>query len=206
MYSKQINTVFFLLLLGIINLQFLCTKKLDCRGAVYNFELGIRAIPDKDSIQVGDTLWLEVNSPTTLTDVQTGRMIDYSGAENLGSAIAFQAFTASTKQFTVEAVKSFNYVLIQGTEVMNRSPELYKEYLFAESGSKYLFQLGVIPKEKGTFRVIFSNAGSVYRKNDNCTKADFSINFQNTNQHYYLHPSYTGGPTPVGGDYYFKVQ
>ena len=50
------------------------------------------------------------------------------------------------------------------------------------------------------------NAANFYRKSYACTKAFFTINFIQTNQHYYLNPNFQGGPTPVGGDYYFKVK
>jgi hypothetical protein len=199
------RTLFYCLTICYLSIWASCNKSFDCRGAVYNFEIGIRAFPDKDSIRVGDTLWLEVNEPTTLNDVQTGRAIDYSGAANLGSAIGFQGFSETDGQFTTEAVQQFTFVLAQGVEVANRSPGLYKEYFFAEIGDRYAFMLGIVPKEKGTYSIVFSNAASVYRHNDRCTKANFALNFKNTDQHYYLNPNFQGGPTPVGGDYYFKV-
>ncbi len=186
-------------------MQSTCKKKLDCRESVYSFEIGIKAYPDKDSINVGDTVWLEVNETTVLTDGQTGRSIDYRGAANLGSAIGFQALSSVSGQFTVEAVQKFSFLLVQGVEVINRSPSLYKEYFFAEVNGRYIFKLGVIPRQSGVFSIVFSNAASVYQKNDNCTKANFTLNFKNTNQHYYLNPNFQGGPPPVGGDYYFKV-
>lgn len=205
MFSKKISTLLFPILLGMLNLHFNCNKKLDCREAVYNFEMGIRAYPDRDSIRVGDTVWLEVNEPTTQTDVQTGRTIDYSGAANLGSALGFQALSDVDNQFTIDAVQQFDFVLTQGIDVANRSPTLYREYFFVEDNGRYILRLGVIPKQEGVFSIVFSNAANVYRNNDRCTKANYTLNFKNTDQHYYLNPNFQGGPTPVGGDYYFKV-
>ena len=80
-----------------------------------------------------------------------------------------------------------------------------REFQFVQQNDRYLFKLGIIPKEVGVFGVGFSNAANVYRKNDACTKANFTINFKGTNQHYYLNPNFQGGPPPTGGDYYFKV-
>lgn len=188
-----------------MSLQFQCKKGIGCSGSVYSFALGLKAYPDQDSLHIGDTIWLEVDALTTLTDLQTGQEIDYSGAANLGSAIAFQALSRETGQFTIDAVEKFNFILIYGREIGNRSPSLYKGYNFAEVNGRYVFKLGLIPKEKGIFGLIFSNADNVYRKTDNCTKASFGLTFKNTNQHYYLNPNFQGGPTPVGGDYYFKV-
>jgi hypothetical protein len=52
--------------------------------------MAIKASPDLDSIHINDTIWLEVNEPTILKDVQTGKDVNYSGAANLGSAIGFE--------------------------------------------------------------------------------------------------------------------
>jgi hypothetical protein len=204
MSSKNTFTLLFLMLPGVASLHFNCNKRFDCRGAVYNFEIGIRAFPDKDSIRVGDTLWLEVNEPTTLNDVQTGRAIDYSGAANLGSAVGFQAFSRNESQFVTPAAGKFNCLVLKGTETSNVDSNLYHEFLFAEINSEYVFVLGIVPKESGIFRLVFSNAANVYREDDRCTKANFTLNFKDTDQHFYLFPG--GANTPAGGGtYYFKV-
>lgn len=191
------------LLAGLLSLQFKCQKNLDCHNTYYNFELGIMAYPDRESIAVGDTLWLEVSSPTTLEDKNTGRLIDYSGAANLGSAIAFQRLSG-TNQFSTKAANQFDYKLVLGKETSNADPELLREYLFGEERGRYGFKLAVIAKEPGTYRLFFSNATSVFRKGDECTKAAFELNFTNTNQHVYLFPNHSG-PQSGGGVYYFKV-
>lgn len=204
MYSKKRNTFLFLMLLSLTGIYSTCHKHLDCRETFYNFEMGIKAYPDKDSVHVGDTIWLEVNEPTTLKDVQTGTMVDYSGAANLGTSIAFQEYTSTTGQFTISAVAKFKFFVVKGVNVINTSPDLYKEYFFVEENVRYIFRLGVIPTETGVFRLGFSNASSVVRKSDRCTKAFFSLNFKNTNQHFYFYPGGAGTPSG-GGTYYFKV-
>lgn len=183
-----------------------CTKSglgLDCAQTKYSFELAVKAYPDKDSINIGDTVWLEVNSPTQFKEAASGQMIDYSKAENLGSAIAFSGLSAENA-FTVKSVDKFNYFLKEGLETANTDVGLYKEYLFIEKNNRYLFLLGIVAKEKGTYRIVFSNAANVYRSNDKCTKAGFIINFKDTDQHIYLFPGGAGTP-PGGGVYYFKV-
>lgn len=98
------------LLTGLLNQQFLCGKNLDWRESIYGFALGIKAYPAKGSISVGDTVWLEVSSPTTLQDVRTGRMIDYSGAANLGTAIGIADCT-SKDRINSEGIQFFKFSL-----------------------------------------------------------------------------------------------
>ena len=153
-------------------------------------------------VLIGDTVWFEVNTPSLLKDVN-GQMVDYSTAANLGSAVSFHALSED-KQFTIKSVNKFAFLLKEGTQL--RITDDLIEYNFSEKNGNYVFKLGIIAKEKGTYGLIFSNAANVYRNNDKCTKASFNINFHNTNQHYNLNPNFQGGPIPVGGDYYFKVK
>ena len=190
--------------IALISIYAQCNKpRLDCASTKYSFELGIKAYPDKESINVGDTIWLEINELTILKDGFTGQMISYSGAANLGSFVGFSKLIDSVPKW-IDAAADFSFKLIKGQAISNPRVELGREYNFIEEASRYKFLLGVIPKQKGVYSLVFSNASNVYRTTDKCTKAAFSINFKNTSQHYYLSPFYTGG-APVGGDYYFKV-
>lgn len=204
MFFRKINSIAFLLLLSMLSIQSQCKKRFGCAENLYSFNLGVKAIPDNDSLLIGDTIWFEIDEPITLKDAQTERMINYSGAVNLGSAIAFQAFSSEFGQFTIEAAKKFAIIVIEGKETGNTNPSLYHEFLFSEINSRYIFRLGIMPLEKGIFRIGFGNAANVYRTNDNCTKASFNLNFKETDQHFYFFPG-GSGTIPGGGIYYFKV-
>lgn len=177
-----------------------------CANTVYSFEMGARAYPDRDNIFMGDTLWIEINTPTSLTDIATNNVIDYGGAENLGSAIGFAQY--SGKDTIIDAANFFDYYLIAGVQVNNPQVSKIREYLFVQRNNNYAFKLGIIPKQKGVFGIGFSNAANVYRNFDKCTKASFQLFFENTHQHYYLNPNIKGSnfdTTKPSGSYYFKV-
>ena len=176
---------------------------INCTESIYSFNLGVKAYPDKDSLRIGDTLWFEINEPTTLKDARSGQMIDYSGAENLGSVISFHQLSAS-KQFSIPASNQFLFGLMKGQEKSVLDPSFEKQYVFSEEGQYYKFNLWIIPKQTGSYRILLSNAANVYRKSEKCKKAGFSINFKGTNQHYYQSPAYQG-ETAASGVYYFKV-
>ncbi len=192
-----------LLIVAFLSIFSTCKKGgLGCANTVYFFQIGIKAYPDIDSIHVGDTLWLEINTSSILKDSLSGKMINYSNTENLGSAVAFEKII-DPETFTA-CTQSFAYLFKEGKEVQNSQANLLKEYVFNEQAGYYIFKLGLIAKETGTFVVAFGNAANVYRSTDKCTKASFEIDFENTNQHYYLNPN-SNGYTGNGGDYYFKV-
>jgi hypothetical protein len=195
------------LLIALLFIRASCaTKALNCANTKYSFELPIKAYPGKEKMHVGDTLWFEITSPTTLKDQLSSKEIDYSNAANLGSSVAFSTLS-SEGEFTINCVSRFDYLLKSGIELSRGYANgLINEYGFTETSNEYRFLLAIIPKDTGTYRIGFSNAANVSRQNDKCTKAEFALNFRNTDQHYYLAPGYNpNGPTLVGGDYYFKV-
>jgi hypothetical protein len=167
----------------------------------------IKAYPDFDSINIGDTVFLEINQSTTLIDIGTNSPVSFTNAANLGTAISIGELI-SPNMVNQFVNKDFYFNLIFGMTVSRPDSNNYREYLFAETSQTYRFKLGIIPKKIGIFKLFVSNAANVYRSNDECTKASFAINFENTNQHLYLNEvSFPGIIPPAGGGIYlFKVK
>jgi len=181
-----------------------CTKG-GCRDEVYSFEIFAKATPSLDSIVINDTIWFEVSESVNLKDQISNRIIDYRDAVNLGSAIGFDELLGNSQR--KDAVTDFNFVLISGTEINSVNPARFKEYIFKEEANRYIFRLGLIPKRQGIFRMGFSDAANVYRKNEGCTKANFKIFFKETNQHLYFNDNNFNITTPLPSNMYcFKVK
>ena len=183
-----------------------CKKSIiGCTESTYSFNVDAKVYPDKDSISIGDTIWVEINSPTTLTD-QFNTPIDYSNANNLGTVMGFVKVINISPIQLEDAVNDFKFTLISGNEIPSVNPQLLKEYNFQESGGRYIFKLAIIPKGSGTFSFNLENAANVMRKGSSCPKAAFNFLLKNTtDQHYYLYPG-GYGVTPAGADYYFYVR
>lgn len=203
MYGKNIYLALSVVIICTICCGFQCKKSFACAEILHHFEIKLKAFPDKDSINIGDTIWVEVNESTKFKDIDTGMEVDWSGAANLGSALSFIQISGNN-EFSIAPLKMFEFKLIDGTEVKSLDAIRLKEFTFSERNNRYTFKLGIIPKEKGIYSFLLGNASSVYLKNNHCSKSNFKLNFRYTDQHYYFNPSYQGG-TLVGGDYYFKV-
>ncbi len=208
------NLIIIILIVGVFTITGISCKKggLGCLSTVYNFKINANAFPDKDSLKIGDTLWIEVTCPTILTDLTSNKSINYSGTKNLGIAISFDIFKGGSisDPGTNYAASNFNYSLTSGTQINNSLTERVKEYLFLENSNMYVFKLGVIPKVIGIFAIGISNSVNVYRQSDNCTKANFEIIFDsNTDQHLYLYqnnrPGYLITDYETKHAYCFKV-
>jgi hypothetical protein len=210
--ATKILTIGILLFIAMTSTFSTCKKGgLGCANTIYNFQISAKAFPDKDSIRINDTLWIEINTPVSLTELASGNIVNYGGASNLGMALSFDLFTGGSidDPGSSFAANNFDYYLETGNHVNNPFTERIREYLFIEENNKYHFKLGIIPKQLGTYTVAISNATNVYRKNDKCTKAAFEIDFANTNQHLYFYqnnrPGYEISDYEKKHMYCFKV-
>ncbi len=183
-----------------------CNKiGLGCANSTYSFEIDARVYPDNDTVTIGDTIWIEINSSDTFTDQKTNEQVDFSNANNLGTDMGFDKLVNSSPIELEGAVDSFNFVLISGIEETSRNPSLIKNYLIIDNNNRYHFKLAIVPKSSGTFSFNLGNFTGVYRNDDPCPKADFYTKLIETNQHYYLYPG-GSGVSPTGADYYFYVR
>lgn len=203
--TSKTSIVAVLMIISMATSSSTCKKHFGCAENIYSFQIGIKAYPDKDSIYISDTVWLEINAPTQLKDMQSGMMINYNEAENLGTGISFVELIK--KDTIKDAGDDFNYVIDRGIPVSNPRTTKVRGFVFEEQNFAYYFKVGIIPKKRGTYKMFVSNAANVYRKMDKCTKANFEINFENTNQHLYYNkiilPNYD--LPPGGGVYLFKI-
>lgn len=127
----RINAFTLFVIIGLLGLKFRCNKRIGCAETVYNFEMGIKAYPDHETVNIGDTIWFEINETTILTDIQTGRSIDYSNAGNLSSNLGFSKLNVSVPKWE-DAADEFDYIVIEGSEVSPIRPSLQREYKFTE--------------------------------------------------------------------------
>lgn len=168
------------------------TCKRDCYDQNFSFSITNKIYPDKDSIQVGDSIWVEIDVPTTLLELTGNKEVDYSGAVNLGSGIQFLKLGKGNVQTgnATPAAMAFETHLEVGTVVDNSQTPFAKktkEFLFVEMGGRYRFKAAFIAKEKGDFMIAPSDAAGVYRSQNRCDKAGFMNTIADTDQHLYMY-------------------
>jgi hypothetical protein len=187
----------------------------ECDNAHYAFSISNKIYPDKDSIHVGDSIWIEVDAPTHLVDQGTNAEVDYSGAQNLGTAIQFLKLGNGTVQIpnVQPAGASFKTDLLIGDSVPEPNPNYAKEIKnirFREVNGRYLMKVAFIAKDTGNFMIAPSNSANVYRQNGGCTLADFAIPITDTDQHFYIYQETRPGYEITGLErtncYYVRVK
>jgi hypothetical protein len=108
-----------------------CNKKISCNETVYSFNATMRAFPDDDSININDTIWLEIDCSVTLVDISSGNSVNYSGAVNFSTGIDFFEFIGGNvnNPGVLAAVNAFEYKLNEGVFVPdNVVPQQNRDY------------------------------------------------------------------------------
>ncbi len=171
-------------LLAIVIINSGCPKP--CIETNYSFAVNSQISPDIDSMKVGDTIYLNSSFPNRLTDQSTGMTIDYSNSTDIGSTLGIVKLIDGIYPGR-DAVNEFNYVNITG-EVFNDtntpSPNKFQQLKYKEVNDYYKLEIGIIPKEKGTYYFGIGDGLSNGRnRSKSCEKASFSIRLINTKQH-----------------------
>lgn len=107
--------------------KFICTD-----SNTYSFQINMQVTPDKDSIHVNDTLYLEASVPTTFTDMRSGKQVDFSNAQNLEMYVTLY-HPQATNNNSGQAVKDVNINVLNGTMFTyskNPDPNIYLYYSY----------------------------------------------------------------------------
>lgn len=173
-------------------LQFMACRK-PCHEPDYTFSIKTSFSSEKDSMRLGDTLWLSCETPTEMEDLNTKNLINFVGAENFGTAIVVQNikewFTSDR-----EAVDCFDFIKVDGEiySIQTLDPKRVKQISFLESNGRYNFKFGIIAKKRGLYIFTIPDIPAVvYRKDkEQCGKAGFEILSSNVDKHLYLFEDY----------------
>lgn len=184
----KISTIFILLAITITSVFSSCGKNIigACHQS-FAFSIDAKVYPDKDSVNIGDTIFVEVNIPTTLIEAPSGEIANLVGASHISTDMGFVKLVSDSPIILEDAVPDFDFKLINGNELSTSKPQLIKLYSFEESGGQILFKLEIVPKDTGTFRFNLGSASGVQEKNSRCPT--FTLNYllkNTTDQHYYF--------------------
>ena len=180
-----------------------CNCSKDCTAIYYKFELPVKIVPDTDTLQLGDSLTIIIDESNSFVELQSGTLVPFKRAANLGSAISFGRRDLTTGSFEY-AANDFDFTMLKGKSVKSTNSSISRGYLFIEKNNRYRFHLVIKPKKPGLYQMVFSHSNNTYRESAPCDKANFTINLKETSHNRHL-LGYTGEDLP-GGDFYFVVQ
>lgn len=155
-----------------------------CVEANFSFSIDSQINPDIDSIKIGDTLYLTSSFSTTLTDLSSNKLVDYSNSTGIGSDIHVSKFEPADTS-TKDAVFDFDYISVTGQIYNDRnipSADGVQQLTYQQTNGNYELKVGFIAKKTGDYILGLGNGFSNgLNGNRRCDKATFSISIYNTN-------------------------
>lgn len=176
----------------------------------YSFEVTAHFTPEKDSIRVGDTLYLVSEFPSTMIPVGADQPVDYSSSTGIGNVLKINKLEPN--RVISDAVFDFDYISIDGEIYNSRgipSPDRVQQLRYEEKSGMYMLKIGMIPKAKGIYSLAigFSGLSNGRKSGDKCTKASFPTTVANEDPHLHYLSTHTDTPLeelpPI--HYLFKV-
>jgi hypothetical protein len=208
--TKYFSIILFFAFYVVVNES--CGNEL-CREVKYSFAIQSQLLQDKDSIKMGDTIFLQSHTPKKMPDVLSGATIDYSNSTNFGSVLSIGELIKDSS-FPRGAVLDFAYLSVKGkiyNDVNIPSPNTVQQLTYGETDTEYELKVAVIPQKKGIYVMAVGDGMSSGRRGKavGCQKADIGISLINTNQHTYFYQLWRPGYQLTDYDlrhiYCFKV-
>lgn len=160
-----------------------------CLEAQYSFNIQQTFYPEKDSISIGDTLFLESSHSTTLNDSTLNSLVDFSGSDMGGNLELLRL--PDTSSIATGGMDNFNIVFLTGKPSGNDNiPSQNKGCYFTESNNNYELKIRFVAKQKGIYLVSLGNAMGILKKKGGCEKANFLITNANSNNHLYFYANW----------------
>ena len=164
-------------------------------GPSYAFSVTASLSPSRDTVSIGDTLYLTSSFPTKLTDNRTGKIVDYSNSVDLSSSIGFADFTKFGTTTDSTTTKYMHYVKLEGDVYNDKTMPLYwngNRVRYEENDGYYKLKIGMIPQKKGMYIFSIGDPFSNGQAGHSGRSASFTISLVNTEQHLHYYEDIYG--------------
>src|SRR5665213_1193394 len=121
--ATKISLIPVLLLIALTTIFSTCKKGgITACNQSFAYTIDAKVYPDKDTVKIGDTIFVKVNIPSTLTDSSSGEIAHLSGGSGVSTDMGFVKLVGDSPIVLDDAVPEFNFVLIAGKELTSTSP------------------------------------------------------------------------------------
>lgn len=134
-------------------LAFSCEKQQEKNYKNLFFELPISVYPVKDTLRVGDTLWIETKSSDLLYESSTKKTYQIANVDFSTRIAVLRNETPRYLSQQPGALNSFKVVtIIRGIE---QPQETFADFKFNHENNQYIAHCGLIPQKKGVYSFTF---------------------------------------------------
>ena len=174
-----------------------CKKnKGECIGNAYALKETWNVLPQKDSINIGDTLIFSSSFSNRPFDFNTNTNVNFSGNALIGTSFSIRIIKGLGD--LRPAIDSFSLFLLEGRYNDNDiKPNQVKDIFWTESLNQYNIKIGMIARKKGDYLLTITNAMGKLNKENKCESgAGITLSNDNINNNSYLFRPYYGGAVP----------
>lgn len=171
-------------------------KKGECIGNAYQLRETWNILPQRDSINIGDTLVFSSSFSNRPFDYNTNSNVDFSGNALIGTPFSVRVVKGLGD--LRHAIDSFSFFLLEGRYKDNDlQPTQIKDIFWTESNNNYKIKIGIIVRKKGDYLITIPNAiGKLNKANECESGAGIILSNNNLNNNAYLFRPYYGGNVP----------
>jgi hypothetical protein len=182
-----------------------------CEQNPFFFTVEYKITPGTDSVNIGDTLWIESVTPTKMIDLASKNEILFDQSSNF--AILYRVSELIFHNLG-DAVDNFDYVVVNGTSEPNDNSALdnmLKSFQYIEENDFYKLKFGMICKQKGLYAIFNMPVGGILSpRHGSCKKAAIQLKINNNDKHIqYLQDTYYSGyvipDAVIESSYCFRV-
>ena len=178
-----------------------CKKnKGECIGNAYALKETWNVLPQKDSINIGDTLIFSSSFSNRPFDFNTNTNVNFSGDALVGTSFSIRIVKGYND--LRPAIDSFSLFLLEGRYNDNDlKPTQIKDIFWTESNNRYKIKIGIIARKKGDYSITISDAIGRLKKSNECENgAGIILSNSNIKNNAYLSHPYYGLPYVPGTD------
>jgi hypothetical protein len=129
------------------------------------FEIPLTITPIKDSVQVGDTLWLEASFPDSIRDHNSGKYYKVPPSFDFRTAVGFLKLVLPDKTINRQPGFASGFNIINKTGGIENVGSTFGGVKFAHDSNRYYLRIGIISNQKGVGSISFHTrwlTGRVY--------------------------------------------
>lgn len=121
-----------------------------------NFLYPVSITPNTDTINVGDTLWIEVNLPDSIYDNTNSRKF-YLPSFNFQSYMSVRKLVDNTANWSFQLNSSNNFNTKNNIGSIYKTTSSSIDFQPVYQNNHYVFKGAIIPKDNGVYCLVFTN-------------------------------------------------
>lgn len=136
-----------------LNIFSSCNKNKDENIDLY-FEVPLNITPVKDTIKLGDSLFLQANFPDSIKEVTTRKNYKLANFD-FKTSIAFSKLASTDLFLSQQPGNTSSYTIVNREGIINNLSETFGDLSFLYIPQSYHLYIILIPKKTGVFNIFF---------------------------------------------------